>query len=158
MREGAGTLPYENAERLETAAAEAARNFKTMCLELAVGGTDAYIYYRLLSDMAHPSIRLVGAWVDARHGSDGPTTSLRVTLEQPSVESLAGLAIYSLIWSGAAFDYLLVGRPRRQELETFAGRAGINAMLRIRTEVVQQRFARQKSAKERARRKRRGLE
>lgn len=151
LREGAGTLPYEHAEQLETAAAAAAKNFKTMCSELAVG-SDAYIYYRLLSELAHPSIRMVDRWVKEDRSDERVSAVLRVEADQPASDMLSGFATYSLVWAGSAYDYLLAGHPRRQELEAFAERIGINAMLRLRPEVIQRRFAQQKAAKEERRR------
>lgn len=148
LRDGAGTLPYEDAEKLETTANEAARSFRQMCLELEPGGTDAYVYYRLLSEYSHASLQVTDCYViESRSGAESPA-SLLAEVKQRDRWMPAGFVVWSLIWAGSAFDYLVAGHPRRRELQVFAERTGVPAMLRLKPEVAQRRFAASKAAKD----------
>lgn len=152
LREGAGTMPYEDEEQLDSAVDRAARQFKALCTSLEPAGIEAYIYYRLLSDHAHASIRVTDMWLKTPPPDSNVSVIYRLSPEQPDGSAAIGFCLWSLIWAGSAIDYMTAGRPRRRELESFAGKAEIPAMLHLNPKVAQKAFGERKARKEQQRR------
>ena len=151
LQEGAASLPYVDEEQLESAVDQAARHFRQLCVSLEPGGIESYVYYRLLSDFGHASIRVSDAWL-RKPEKEGVVAVYRVQPDQSEDGLAIGFCLWSLIWAGTALDYLTAGRPRRRELDEFARAAGIPAMLRLNPQVAQAAFAARKKAKEQRRR------
>jgi hypothetical protein len=155
LRDGSGTLPYENVEKLESTADLAAHYFRQLCLDLEPADIDAYIYYRMLSIYSHASLEVTDMYVKAAPEGFESAAVLRVDPKHPDAVTPAGFTARSLVWAGSAFDYLIAGHPRRRKLEEFAEALQIPAMLHLRPEVLQRKFVAQKAAKEATRAERR---
>lgn len=120
---GGNDLPYVDASDLHSNSDVQARAFQQMCEDFN-GGTDLYIYYRLMSSYSHPGVRLVEEYIVPTDDGDDVKGLLNVPRFSPNGMWLFMLAA-SLIWAGTAFDYIEVTRKRRSELRTAARTIGV---------------------------------
>lgn len=106
----------------------AARNFAELCDDLTPGGPDAYVHYRHMSSMAHPSAFLVDFYCPSLE--DSPLGfGLSHNPERPPRLAYAGFTIASMIWAGRAVDYMDRNHRRRETLRQAARRIGITSEL-----------------------------
>lgn len=104
FNEGASRVAHIDEEDIDSIATDAARNFEQLCNSLQ-GGHDAYIYYRLLSGMSHPSISLVDEYV--KIDPDRPTSViLGRNPERIGHDSWLFLTVAAMIWGARALDHL----------------------------------------------------
>lgn len=148
LRDGASSVYGAEVyrERLTSSSDEQAAKFFMMCHDL-VGGADLYVYYRLMSEFCHPSLRIVEHYVEPNE----TFTDVGRLLVQPQPTDpfiWAKMATQSLVWAGTAVDYIEVTRRRRSELREAARSLGMDRGFKLTPE-AQQRVA---TAQQQARR------
>ena len=134
-----GSVAGHDLDALETSASGVARNFDQLCAELHHGYLDAYVYYRLLSWHAHPSVALVDDYLEPR-GDDEWPVMLRVPNFGPSPYVLYFL-VCSMVWAGRAVDVFDADRRRRRELRSVARELGIPDVFNLSAEAQQKVYA-----------------
>lgn len=117
-------------DELETAATGPAGNFERLCDELTPGGTDAYIYYRIMSWYSHPSVALVDRYLIPGEDEELPAVSEEPVTSESDLTFLY-LAVCSMVWSGNAVDAFDTQRTRKVQLQAVADELGIQAELGI---------------------------
>lgn len=93
-----------------------ARRFINMCADLGVSNT-IYASYRLVSNALHP-----GFMTSAMYGADDGTSYLKTSKLSGEESSAAVLPLlsHSLVWAGGTLDSIMIGHPRKEELERIA--------------------------------------
>lgn len=135
-------LLAENIDIPGTGADDGARWFDKLCGDLELG-TAYYFGYRVLSDQVHPSLTVVGAYVES-------TDPVAMRLEPAGLDgSITALATTccALIWAAWAADMLSADRPRRAFLGEAAAVLGISPELPLTAE-ARDRPARQEKSPE----------
>ena len=132
FRDAASTLSYGDLARLDTTAS--ARNFHSICWDLAPGGEDAYAVYRLLSHMSHASVMVVEQYVDEIDSSPG--VALRVEPKRSDPAIWIWFLATSLVWAGRAVDYFDTKHQRRSELRAAARALGTPSELKLSERAV----------------------
>lgn len=104
------------------------RNFQSLCLDLAPGGTDAYIYYRVLSTYSHASLGVTDLYYSTP-SPDQPfepraLPAARLPLD---ASALAFFAATSMVWGARAFTYTSRSREHRSILRAAARQLEVNA-------------------------------
>lgn len=103
-----------------------ARNFEQMCRDLAIADADAYVYYRLVSELTHPSVTLADQYVDR---ADDGTIILRRTPKFDDARSWLFLATASVVWALKAVDYSDKTKFMKPRLHQIAVALGIREAL-----------------------------
>lgn len=107
---------------------DSVRNFEQICLDLAPGGSDAYIYYRLLSTYSHASLGVSDLYWDASPPGAPYQPRARPTPNQPLTEAtLLYFVAISMVWGGRAFTYSSRSKPHRSVLRDAAKELEINS-------------------------------
>jgi hypothetical protein len=132
---GAATLPDVELEDLDSASNAQARNFQQRCEDLA-GARDLYLYYRLLSEYIHPSMRLAEQYVLPDQDRNDIESLLLVPNTDVGTVWRWCLAA-SVLWAGTAVDYVDVSRRRRSELRAAALAIGTQRDLHLTPEAQQ---------------------
>lgn len=117
-------------EELETHSALPARRFDLLCEDLAPGGKEAYLYYRVMSMESHASPMVVDQWVDVADGPEQKLLLNPVPRDRPE-ESWLYLLAASLIWAGRALDFFDGHRTRRNYLRSMAREVGVVPQLEL---------------------------
>lgn len=103
------------------------RNFKGICLDLAPGGVDAYVYYRLLSTYSHASLGVTDLYFTASP-NDTYAPRRRASPETPiGVEMMLFFAAISMVWGARAYTYTSHDKAHRSVLRDAARALGINS-------------------------------
>lgn len=125
MKRGAAGFPALDMPGWDPGCDAQARNFEALCNDLTPGGADAYIIYRLLSRLSHASVHVADRymWVDQEREWQG----LRADPDRgrDNRDLITYFAVCSLVWAGAAVDYIDPARARRQETREAARKLGI---------------------------------
>lgn len=132
---GAAMLPDVELEDLDSASNAQARNFQQLCEDLA-GARDLYLYYRLLSEYVHPSMRLAEQYVVPDQDRNDIESLLLVPNTQVDAVWRWCLAA-SVLWAGTAVDYVDVSRRRRSELRAAARVIGTQRDLQLTPEALE---------------------
>lgn len=138
LREGAASVygAEVHRERMTSSSDEQAAKFFKMCEDF-VSGADLYIYFRLMSEFCHPSLRIIEHYIEPNE----EFTDVGRLLAQPRPTApfiWAKIATQSLVWAGTAVDYIEVTRSRRSELREAARLLGMDRGLEL-TPAAQQR-------------------
>jgi hypothetical protein len=132
---GAATLPDVELEDLDSASNAQARSFQQLCDDLA-GARDLYLYYRLLSEYIHPSMRLAEQYVlPDQDRNDIESLLLAPNTEIDTVWRWCLAA--SVLWAGTAVDYVDVSRRRRSELRAAARAIGTQRDLQLTPQALE---------------------
>ena len=139
LRERADQFPGISDPAFDSGSDAQAKNFEALCDDLTPGGADAYINYRLLSRLSHASPQVLDRYTYA--GPDGDFAGLRrdADRERESPGLITFLACASLVWAGAAVDYIDPSRTRRSDTRRAAQALGIPRDLHL-TYAAQQRI------------------
>lgn len=88
--------------------------FQQICEDLGSGTTDAYLYYRMLSEYCHPSFRVSDLYCDKAVMDKGDEVAFLETpsLGYPSHHLLYFTAI-ALVWISAAYQYVSNDKTHR---------------------------------------------
>lgn len=120
---------------------DSARQFGQVCEDLAPGGKDAYILYRILSSYSHPTVRTV----DLYFGPPQAGTTMPLYRKTPDVpltrEMLLFLTASALVWSARAYSYLTKDQAHRNSLRRRARALNIQDELHL-SDTYRQRHAR----------------
>lgn len=110
---------------------DSARQFYQLCLDLAPGGQDAYIHFRLLSAYSHASVDVVELYL---HPIE-PENRLPAFRAEPRAafpnDTLLFFTAASMVWSGRAYSYLTHDRRHRAVLRQSAQLLEINSELQL---------------------------
>lgn len=134
-------------------AGQAARHMAEMCLDLQGAGAQAYVDYRTLSGLTHPSLRILDHYLGG-HTQWGADV-MAVEPAVPRGDILRPLLAQALVWAGRAVDFFDPTHIRRSELRAAARTLGIPAELhptqrvRDRQAAAQQERARRRQAERR---------
>lgn len=125
MKNGADGFPGIDLPDWDPGSDAQARNFERLCDDLAPGGAEAYVIYRLLSRLSHPSAHLADRYSWAN--DNGEWQGVRPTPDRARDDRdlITYFAVASLIWAGTAVDYMDPPRTRRSETREAAKRLGI---------------------------------
>lgn len=125
LRDRADQFPGIDDPAFESGSDAQAKNFEALCDDLTPGGADAYINYRLLSRLAHASPQVLDRYTYA--GPDGDFAGLRrdADRDRESPQLITFYACASLVWAGAAVDYIDPSRTRRSDTRRAARSLGI---------------------------------
>ncbi|WP_280188141.1 MULTISPECIES: DUF5677 domain-containing protein [Nocardia] len=106
-----------------------ARNFNQMCDDLSLAGVDAYVYYRLASEQAHPSVLVADQYLESAD-KDG---IVLLTVPRTTVADSGWLFLTaaSTVWAQMAVNYCDPERRRRNELRAIARKLQIKAELTL---------------------------
>lgn len=114
----------------ESAPAARMRGMRTVLRDFHPASVDAaYLYYRRLSALTHPSLVIAGAYVSGEWRRLGTMTR---DPGQPFPEATVRVLAVSLVWAARAFDDLVEGHPRRRALDRAARTAGVKAAIPLR--------------------------
>ena len=76
-------------------------SFQAICEDLNPGGADAYVSYRVMSQMSHASAPFLDQYFEI--AEDEPIgVRRRSTPARPNQQAWAGIAACSLVWAGQA--------------------------------------------------------
>ncbi|CAI9385814.1 DUF5677 domain-containing protein [Microbacterium sp. T2.11-28] len=131
FREGASQIADADSTGL-TGSLDSARQFHDICLDLAPGGEDAYIYYRILSAHSHASVGIADLYF-ARAPSDDTMPAWR---EEPDIAfGGAGPLLFftacAMVWSARTFSYVTRDQGHRDELRRIARELKIQSDLKL---------------------------
>jgi len=111
--------------KMDSASNAQAKHFEQLCNDLNPGGADAYVHYRLLSRYSHAAPEIVDRYVMLGDG-ESPPTLRTVPNDVAEIRGLGGFYLTSsLVWAGAATDYIDPNRQRRSETRRAAKAIGI---------------------------------
>jgi len=129
FREGADRIAHLSEDKVETLAASEAKYFNARC-EALDGGKDAYVLYRIMSGMAHPSATLVDYYLDAN--DDSPTgCDLHYEPKPIGHDSWLFLTVAAMMWANRAIDHLDSDHLHRNRLREIASELGVNDTLKL---------------------------
>jgi hypothetical protein len=121
----AANIKSQLVDQLETRAT--ARAFSSVCDDLAPGGAEAYIVYRMLSQYSHASVLLIDSYLQTHDGATG--VALRAIPAEADAGTWAAVLASSLVWAAGALDDMTKHHPRREQLHQAAADLGISARL-----------------------------
>lgn len=125
FRDGADDLPDTDPTPF-LGSLDSVRNFKGICLDLAPGGVDAYVYYRLLSTYSHASLGVTDLYF-APSAEGGYLPQRRDQPRTPiSADTMLFFAAISMVWSARAYTYMSKNQAHRSVLRSAARELGIN--------------------------------
>jgi hypothetical protein len=109
---------------------DSTRNFENICKDLSPGGTDAYIFYRLLSSFSHASLEVSEFYYLKALPETPGLPQRRLKPRRPlNPDTLLFFAATSMVWSARAFTYSSHNKAHRSVLRHAAGRLEISAEL-----------------------------
>ncbi|MBY6687520.1 hypothetical protein HQ305_20005 [Rhodococcus sp. BP-149] len=125
FRESVDVIRRQIVPKLTTSSEAQARAFKQRCLDLEVGGVDAYIYYRVASSLTHPSVLVADRYLESVDGI------LRIGARANDIgDAWIFLASASVVWAQMAANYCDPHRTRRSILRAIGRELGIEPELK----------------------------
>lgn len=111
--------------------ADNARRFDQICEDLAPGGTDAYVYYRMLSGASHAGVRVVDLYF-----SPPPVGEIMPPPRQRPDTAFDGtflqfLTNAAMVWGGRAVSYLSKNPSYRRTLRNAATQLEITSEIAL---------------------------
>lgn len=150
FRENAGDIADADPSFFEDSI-DSVRRFDVLCNDLEPGGTDAYIYYRLLSTFSHANIKVVDLYFD-KDPNGGPIPASRHAPYEPfGDEVLLFLTCAAMVWSGRTVSYLSDNKEYRRILRNAALQIGVTSEIQL-SQAYHQRHATKKRAARRPQR------
>ncbi|MEI5583954.1 MULTISPECIES: DUF5677 domain-containing protein [unclassified Agromyces] len=130
FRDGAGDVADTNLEDHD-GSTDNARHFQLICEDLAPGGTDAYIYYRVLSSISHAGVRVV----DLYFSPPEPGEMLPLPRSTPNTALSDDLLLFltdaCMVWSGRAVTYISKNDFYRSSLRRAAKKLDITSEIQL---------------------------
>ncbi|MEX1077576.1 MAG: DUF5677 domain-containing protein [Homoserinimonas sp.] len=108
-----------------------AQRFYQLCLDLAPGGQDAYIHYRLLSAHSHASIDVVDLYLHSMAPNDRVPSFRAVPDAAFTNDTLLFFTAASMVWAGRAYSYLTQDKQHRTALRHSAALLEIDSELQL---------------------------
>ena len=128
FREGAPGITDAEPADFE-GSADSVRRFGDVCLDLAPGGKDAFVYYRILSAYSHASPNVADLYF--QRSGDGPVPEYTGPQEALGAPLLLFLTGASMLWAGRAFTYMTQEKQHRSRIRSIAQRLGINSEIQL---------------------------
>lgn len=136
FREGADRTWMPEGRDIETIAAPQARHFEAMCNALR-GGKDAYLHYRILSGMVHPSATAADFYLE--QNDDSPAGCIMHEEPRPvGHNSWLYLTVACMVWASLAIDHLDIDHVHRSRLRQIARELEIPQTLELTPEAEQE--------------------
>lgn len=129
FREGAKQVSDADPKAFE-GSNDSVRRFHDICLDLAPGGKDAFVYYRLLSGYSHASVNVSDLYFEPPPVGE-PMPAYRDPREALGKPILLFLTTSSMVWSARAFSYLSGDKQHRSRLRRSARALEIKADLHL---------------------------
>ncbi|WP_157156207.1 DUF5677 domain-containing protein [Diaminobutyricimonas sp. LJ205] len=108
-----------------------AQRFYQLCLDLAPGGQDAYIHYRLLSAHSHASIDVVDLYLHPMAPNHQVPSFRAVPQAAHPNDTLLFFTAASMVWAGRAYSYLTRDKQHRTALRQSAQLLEIDPELQL---------------------------
>ena len=136
FRESAETIAHLDLNLPETPDQDSARSFAALCEDLEPGGTDAYIWYRLLCQFTHPSALVTDEYLD----EEDDQIWLCVEPKNDNTELWLYLTTVSMVWAARAVTFMEEDpAARRNYLRAVARRLGVSPELQLSARYRQRR-------------------
>jgi hypothetical protein len=131
FQDGASSVAHAADEALPSSSNASARSFEQLCRDLRPGGDEAYVYYRVMSQMSHASVMVCDNYLAL-----DPDDRLTFRLAPKPIANLAWLftVAASLVWAGRAIDYFDKENRRRSDLRRAAKTLQIPSELHLSDE------------------------
>lgn len=133
-------IPHQEAV-MESTSIPQGRHFEQLAKDIAFA--EAYVTYRALSSLSHPSIQVADAYVGNRDDGSVFLRAQGKAMSHGESDGWGHVIASCLVWSGYVANYLDPARTRRSELRRIAKELGVPAELPVRAEAIE-RVARQR--------------
>ncbi|MFL1999549.1 DUF6988 family protein [Microbacterium sp. A1-JK] len=120
--------------------ADNVRRFDLICEDLAPGGSDAYVYYRVLSSLSHAGVPVVDLYFSPPQAGEvmpPPRQQPDTALDSAFLQFLTNAA---MVWSGRAVSYLSKNLSYRRTLRNAATQLEITSEIAL-SDVYRKRHA-----------------
>jgi hypothetical protein len=118
FREGADDIADTDIDAV-AGSFDSVKSFQGLCLDLSPGGTDAYIYYRVLSTYSHASLGVTDLYYStSTPGGPKETHSLPVARRPLDTSTLSFFTAISMVWGARAFTYISRDQTHRSILRS----------------------------------------
>lgn len=108
-----------------------ARRFDLVCEDLAPGGSDAYVLYRILSSYCHAGISVVDLYFLPPWDEETVPPPRKDPKTAIDVNLLLYLTSVSMVWGGRAVSYISKSKNYRSALRRIAGQLEIKSEIEL---------------------------
>lgn len=140
-------MPHVDWADVETPSAAQGRSFEKLAEDVGLDG--AYVFFKILSNYSHATVRVVDEYLLEDDGDLG--MRFRAEPDPLCGEAWTHLVAACLVWAGMLANYCDAARTRRNELRAIARRLGIKPELPIRVDALRRASRRKESSKDRGR-------